>query len=92
LPLQRCKVDVWPNGTTLVCEGVEIGNPPSSEAFVIHVKLIIDGQVVSRDVDWPQPFKYLDLGRDAGLRGKNKWMPAEDGDLGGEADEGFDVQ
>lgn len=70
LPLQRYVIDVQPNGTTMVCEGIEIVNPPSSNAFVIQAKLTSDGQVISRDVDWPQPFKYLDMGREAGLRVK----------------------
>jgi beta-mannosidase len=68
LPLQRHEISVQPNSTTIVCESIEIVNPPSCDAFVILAKLTIDGQVISRDVDWPQPYKYLDLGRDCGLK------------------------
>ena len=68
LPPQQFKVYIQPNDTTAVCENVEIVNPPSSDAFVILAKLMIDGEAISRDVDWPQPYKYLDFARDSGLR------------------------
>jgi beta-mannosidase len=68
LPSQRHNVSVQPNSTTVVCEGIKIVNPSSSDAFVILAKLLIDGKLISRDIDWPQPYKYLDLGKDSGLK------------------------
>jgi beta-mannosidase len=68
LPSQQHKMLIQPNSTTTICENVKIANPPSLDAFVILAKLMIDGGVISRDVDWPQPYKYLDLERDATLK------------------------
>jgi beta-mannosidase len=68
LPSQRHNVSVQPNSTTVVCEGIKVVNPSSSDAFVILAKLFMDGQLISRDIDWPQPYKYLDLGKDSGLK------------------------
>lgn len=47
------------NGTTDVMSG-EIDNV-NEEAHVLAARLWVDGEVVSRDVDWPQPLKYLDF-------------------------------
>lgn len=69
LPPQRHPVTtIQPNGTTVVCEGIRLINPPSHDAFVISAKLLVDGLVVSRDVDWPQPYKYLSFQEDRGLQ------------------------
>ncbi|KFX95141.1 hypothetical protein V490_04005 [Pseudogymnoascus sp. VKM F-3557] len=60
-------VEVQLNSTTLVRENVTIDNPPTLEAFVLLATLSIDGQIVSRDADWPQPFKYLSFKENRGL-------------------------
>lgn len=52
-------IEVQPNGTTVIRENATIDNPPTLEAFVLLATLSIDGEIVSRDADWPQPFKYL---------------------------------
>ncbi|CAM1502503.1 Fc.00g044870.m01.CDS01 [Cosmosporella sp. VM-42] len=46
-----------PNGTTLVFSG-QIDNT-KEEPHVLAVRLLVNGVCVSRDVDWPQPLKYL---------------------------------
>ncbi|KAH3963733.1 hypothetical protein HBI37_166050 [Parastagonospora nodorum] len=52
------------NGTTDVfCGTIDNRN---EEPHVLAVRIWIDGEVVSRDVDWPQPLKYLDF-EDRGL-------------------------
>ena len=62
------EVDVMPNGTTTVLERTETENPPYSDAYVLSAKLVVNGEVISRDVDWPQPYKYLSFAKDRGLR------------------------
>ncbi|KAH8836247.1 hypothetical protein RJ55_10012 [Drechmeria coniospora] len=54
-----CKpgVAVSPNGTTVVFSG-DI-DCEHEEPHVIAVRLCSGGEVISRDMDWPQPFKYL---------------------------------
>ncbi|KAI9376450.1 glycoside hydrolase superfamily [Aspergillus egyptiacus] len=52
-------VAIVPNGTTNVLKGVidhEVDEP-----HVLAARVWVDGELVARDVDWPQPFKYLDL-------------------------------
>ncbi|CAI7613801.1 Glycoside hydrolase family 2 immunoglobulin-like beta-sandwich [Penicillium manginii] len=59
-------VIVTPNGTTnVVLDGV-IDNIAQHEPHVLAVRLWVDGHVVARDADWPQPLKYLDFS-DRGL-------------------------
>lgn len=53
-----------PNGTTDVCSGT-IDNR-NEEPHVLAVRIWVDGEIVARDVDWPQPLKYLDF-EDRGL-------------------------
>jgi beta-mannosidase len=48
-----------PNGTTNVLIG-QIDNT-KDEPHVISVSVLKAGVLVSRDVDWPQPLKYLDF-------------------------------
>jgi beta-mannosidase len=55
--LQR--VTIVPNGTTDVLKGVI--NNETEEPHVLAARIWIDGQLVSRDCDWPQPLKYLDF-------------------------------
>jgi beta-mannosidase len=57
-------IKLVPNGTTDVLSGT-IDNR-DEEPHVLAVRLWIDSTLVSRDVDWPQPLKYLDFA-DRGL-------------------------
>ncbi|GFF42645.1 probable beta-mannosidase B [Aspergillus udagawae] len=62
-------VSIAPNGTTnLIVDGL-IDHKVHSEPHVLAARIWVDGQLVARDVDWPQPFKYLDLS-DRGLEVK----------------------
>lgn len=55
------KVRLVSNGTTnIILDGI-IDHIKYSEPHVLAVRLWVDGRLVSRDVDWPQPFKYLDF-------------------------------
>jgi len=47
------------NGTTDVVAG-SIDNV-TEEPHVLAARIWVDGELVSRDVDWPQPLKYLDF-------------------------------
>ena len=53
-------VKIVPNGTTNIADGV-IDHIEIPEPHVLAARLWVDGSVAARDVDWPQPFKYLDL-------------------------------
>lgn len=65
----RENVDIVPNGTTnLITDGV-IDHTVDAEPHVLAARLWVDGEIVARDVDWPQPFKYLDFA-DRGLEVK----------------------
>ena len=55
------------NGTTTVCNGVQVPNHQGRDAFVIAAKLIVGGSEVSNDVDWPQPYKYISFADGRGL-------------------------
>lgn len=59
-------VCIVPNGTTAIVDGI-IDHVACPEAHVLAARLWVDNQVVARDVDWPQPFKYLDLLSNRGL-------------------------
>lgn len=52
-------ITILPNGTTDVLSGV-IDNV-SEEPHVLSARIWVEGELVSRDVDWPQPLKYLDF-------------------------------
>ena len=52
-------VPLLPNGTTDILEG-QIDNI-NDEPCVISLRALKDDTVVSQDVDWPQPLKYLDF-------------------------------
>ena len=64
-PIRKERVAIVPNGTTDVLRGV-IDNV-KDEPHVLAATLIIDGKMVSRDTDFPQPLKYLDFS-DRGVR------------------------
>ena len=59
--LIRQNVKITANGTTNIFDG-EINNE-KEEPLVLAARIWIDGEdgVVSRDVDWPQPLKYLKM-------------------------------
>ena len=52
-------VKVVANGTTDILKGT-IDNV-KEEPHVLAARIWVDGELVSRDVDWPQPLKYLDF-------------------------------
>jgi beta-mannosidase len=52
-------VKIIANGTTEIFKGV-IDNT-KEEAHVLAARIWVDGEIVSRDTDWPQPLKYLDF-------------------------------
>lgn len=58
------EVKLVPNGSTDILSGT-IDNR-NEEPHVLAVRLWVDGEIVARDVDWPQPLKYLDFA-DRGL-------------------------
>ena len=49
------------NGTTNIITDGTIDHIAEPEPHVLAARLWVDNQIVARDVDWPQPFKYLDL-------------------------------
>ncbi|KAK5108874.1 hypothetical protein LTR62_007764 [Meristemomyces frigidus] len=52
-------IKIAPNGTTEVLRGT-IDNM-TEEPHVLAARIWVDGELVSRDCDWPQPLKYLDF-------------------------------
>lgn len=58
---------IKPNRTNMVCDAVQIPNPQGHDAFIIVAKLLVNGKVISQDVDWPQPFKFISFEQDRGL-------------------------
>ena len=60
-------ITITPNGTTEVFGGnVDI----DEESHVLAAKLWIAGSCVSRDVDWPQPLKYVSFSKRRGVEVK----------------------
>ena len=57
-------VKIVPNGTTNILDGI-IDNL-NEEQHVLAARLVMDGKVIARDMDWPQPLKYLSF-EDRGL-------------------------
>ncbi|KAJ9301171.1 CAZyme family GH2 [Paecilomyces variotii] len=54
-------IHVMPNGTTdIILDGI-IDCVAYPEAHVLAARLWIGDRIVSRDIDWPQPYKYLDF-------------------------------
>lgn len=58
-------VTITANGTSDITSGI-IDHIAEPEPHVLVARLWVDGQIVARDVDWPQPLKYLDFS-DRGL-------------------------
>lgn len=52
-------VKIVANGTTEILKGVI--NNENEEPHVLAARIWVDGELVARDVDWPQPLKYLDF-------------------------------
>ncbi|GAB7345318.1 hypothetical protein MBLNU457_3673t1 [Dothideomycetes sp. NU457] len=52
-------ITIAANGTTPILTGT-IDNE-SQEPHVLAARIWVDGELVSRDTDWPQPLKYLDM-------------------------------
>lgn len=50
-------ISINANGTTNVLSGV-VDNV-AHEPYVPAARIFVDGRLVSRDTDWPQPYKYL---------------------------------
>ena len=63
-PIIKKDFKIVPNGTTNLLDGI-IDNV-KEEQHVLAARLFVDGKVVARDMDWPQPFKYLSF-EDRGL-------------------------
>ena len=69
LAAQRWPIDALKfNGTTVVCQGLQAPNLQGQDAFIIVAKLLVDGCVVSCDVDWPQPYKFISFAEDRALQ------------------------
>lgn len=66
-PIIHHDIRVAPNGTTDVILDNVIDYTAYSEPHVLAARLRIGDRIVSRDIDWPQPYKYLDL-TDRGLQ------------------------
>jgi len=58
-PMVKRGVKITANGTTEVFKGT-IDNE-KEEPHVLSARIWVDGQLLSRDTDWPQPLKYLDM-------------------------------
>lgn len=52
-------IKIAANGTTDVVSGT-IDNV-QEEPHVLAARIWVDGEIVSRDIDWPQPLKYLNF-------------------------------
>ena len=63
-------IHIVPNGTTDIIIDDIIDHTVYPEPHVLAARLWVDNRITSRDVDWPQPFKYLDLS-DRGLEVRN---------------------
>jgi beta-mannosidase len=68
-PVVYENITIAANGTTDVITDGILDHIAEPEAHVLSARLWIDGKIVARDVDWPQPFKYLDFS-DRGLEVK----------------------
>jgi len=58
-PVIANDVSIDSNGTTHVFKDVVVSTV--QEPVMLVTTLRIDGKIVSRDMDWPQPYKYLPL-------------------------------
>ncbi|KAF2151591.1 glycoside hydrolase family 2 protein [Myriangium duriaei CBS 260.36] len=58
-PLIYENIDITSNGTTEVLQ--DTVDSSASDPIVLAAKLFVGGECISRDFDWPQPYKYLPL-------------------------------
>ncbi|KAJ5481149.1 Beta-mannosidase B [Penicillium diatomitis] len=65
-PILRENIPLTANGTTNIITDGLLDHIAEPEPHVLAARLWVDQKVVARDVDWPQPFKYLNLS-DRGL-------------------------
>ncbi|EPS31044.1 putative beta-mannosidase [Penicillium oxalicum 114-2] len=65
-PILREDIVLTANGTTNIITDGLLDHIAEPEPHVLAARLWVDHKVVARDVDWPQPFKYLNLS-DRGL-------------------------
>lgn len=70
-------VHIQANGTTDMILDEIIDHMVYPEPHVLAARLWVDNEIAARDVDWPQPFKYLDLSE----RGLNIQRDFESDDL-----------
>lgn len=49
------------NGTTNIITDGLIDHVAESDPHVLAARVWVNNELVARDVDWPQPFKYIDL-------------------------------
>ncbi|KAL3441821.1 glycoside hydrolase superfamily [Aspergillus insuetus] len=60
-------VEINPNGTTdILTETLNYTEPPYTTPIVISATLTVNNRIISQDIDWPQPLKYLNL-KDRGV-------------------------
>lgn len=71
--VRKKDVKIVPNGTTEILKGT-IDNE-NEEQHVLAARIWVDGELVARDVDWPQPLKYLSF-EDRGVE-----VTSEDGKI-----------
>ncbi|EKV11699.1 Glycoside hydrolase, family 2, N-terminal [Penicillium digitatum] len=60
-PIVREDITIAANGTTDVITDGVLDHVAEPEPHVLAARLWVDNQVMARDVDWPQPLKYLNL-------------------------------
>ncbi|KAJ5180934.1 Glycoside hydrolase family 2 immunoglobulin-like beta-sandwich [Penicillium capsulatum] len=60
-PIVHENVLINANGTTNVITDGIIDHIARPEPHVLAARLWVGNDIIARDVDWPQPFKYLDL-------------------------------
>ncbi|EED20185.1 beta-mannosidase, putative [Talaromyces stipitatus ATCC 10500] len=70
---------IKPNGTTNVLTNGMIDHIAEPEPHVLSARLWVGGDIVARDIDWPQPFKYLDFS-DRGLEVKPETRTSSTGE------------
>jgi beta-mannosidase len=60
-PIVHNDISINANGTTNVITDGVLDHIAEPQPHVLAARLWVDSKIVARDVDWPQPFKYLDL-------------------------------
>ena len=74
--IEKSNVTVLPNRTTEVLAG-NVERLPDDEKYVIAARIFEEGcfegncdgiTPIARDIDWPQPLKWMSLGQDRGIK------------------------